>query len=123
MNKAIEVTVKAEYLAEQSLPVEGKYVFAYTITIQNLGDVAVQLISRYWHIVDANNAIQEVEGLGVVGEQPQLQAGESYTYTSGAVLETSTGTMEGHYIMVDDQGNEFKALIPPFALVKPEALH
>ncbi len=123
MKHSIEVSVNASYLPEQSLPNDSKYVFTYTICIKNYGDTGTKLVSRYWHIEDAKQDVQEVEGLGVVGEQPFLKPGESYTYTSGAVLDTSTGIMQGHYIMVDEQGNEFKADIPPFALTPPEAVH
>lgn len=119
----MKVTVKAHYLEQQSLPTENKFVFAYTIGIENTGSEPTQLISRYWHITDGNNGVQEVQGLGVVGKQPRLMPGESYTYTSGAVLDTPTGTMHGYYVMQRDDGTTFKADVPAFALVPPQALH
>lgn len=123
MNTSIDIGIKTNYLEEQSQPEADQFVFTYTITIQNNGLQAAQLISRYWHIVDSNNEVQEVQGIGVVGEQPRLKAGESYTYTSGAVLETASGTMSGKYIMRYDNGEKFEAPIPTFALVQPLALH
>lgn len=120
---AINVHVKAQYLAEHSQPAEDKFVFAYTITLTNEGAETAQLIGRYWHIVDANDQVQEVQGIGVVGEQPHIAPGESYTYTSGAVLETPTGTMRGHYEMQSASGASFNADIPIFALVQPASLH
>lgn len=123
MPHAINIEVNTKYLSEQSRPAENKYVFAYTITITNQGDQPAQLVGRYWRIVDANSQIQEVQGIGVVGEQPHLAPGESYTYTSGAVLQTPTGTMEGHYEMQGEGGETFNATIPAFALVKPSLLH
>ncbi|WP_075187579.1 Co2+/Mg2+ efflux protein ApaG [Teredinibacter haidensis] len=119
----MKVSVIAQYLDEQSQPNDSKYVFAYTISIENTGTEAAKLVSRYWHITDAHDRVQEVNGLGVIGEQPRLQAGETYTYTSGAVLETTTGTMRGHYVMVRDDGSRFEAEIPTFALIPPQALH
>lgn len=119
----MKVTVKAQYLEQQSRPQENKYVFAYTIGIENTGSEPAQLISRYWHITDANNGVQEVQGEGVVGKQPRLMPGENYTYTSGAVLETPTGTMYGHYVMQRNDGTSFNTEIPAFALVPPQALH
>lgn len=123
MNASINIKVHTTYLQDQSHPEENQFVFAYTITILNAGEKAAQLISRYWHIVDANNDVQEVQGLGVVGEQPRLEVGESYTYTSGAVLETPSGTMSGKYTMRYDNGENFDAIIPTFALVRPLSLH
>lgn len=123
MTTPIKVSVKAQFLDEQSEPLEKRFVYAYTICIENTGEQAARLVSRYWHISDANNRVQEVQGVGVVGEQPRIEPGESYTYTSGAVLETNTGTMEGYYTMVRDDGSEFQAQIPTFALVPPRSLH
>lgn len=120
---SITVDVKTQFLENQSVPSEHRYVYAYTITITNRGEVPAQLISRHWRITDANEKLQEVKGLGVVGEQPHLQPGESFTYTSGAILETETGLMEGTYQMRTDQGNMFDAPIPAFALVPPHAVH
>lgn len=119
----IQVSVKTSYLAAQSTPHEQRYVYTYTITIANNGDEPAQLISRHWLITDANEKLQEVQGMGVVGEQPHIKPGESYTYTSGVILETETGLMEGTYHMRADDGAMFDAEIPPFALVPPHAIH
>lgn len=119
----IQVKVKTSYLAAQSRPLEHRYVYTYTITIANNSDEPAQLISRHWRITDANEKLQEVQGMGVVGEQPHIKPGESYTYTSGVVLETETGMMEGTYHMRADSGTIFDAEIPPFALVPPHAIH
>jgi ApaG protein len=120
---AISINVKTQYIETQSVPTEHKYVYAYTITIANQGEVPAQLVSRHWRITDANEKLQEVQGLGVVGEQPHLKPGESYTYTSGVILETETGIMEGTYQMRTDEGTMFDAFIPTFALVPPYAIH
>lgn len=122
-NNDIHIDVKTQYLADQSQPDQHKYVFSYTITICNNSDERAQLVSRRWKIVDANDDTQEVAGIGVVGEQPMIEAGEQYTYTSGSVLDTATGTMEGSYQMRDDNGDEFDVIIPTFALVHPQRLH
>lgn len=119
----IRVIVKSQYLADQSKPKEGQYVHAYTIRIENHGSISAQLISRRWHIVDANDNVQEVTGLGVVGEQPHIGPGEHYVYTSGAVISTPTGTMEGHYTMKSADGSSFDVEIPLFSLVQPSSLH
>lgn len=119
----IAVTTRPQYLPEQSDPEEGRYVFAYTITLHNQGSVPAQLISRHWLITDANEAVQEVKGLGVIGQQPLLQPGEQFEYTSGATLETPVGTMRGSYQMVAEDGTAFEADIPEFALAVPRALH
>jgi ApaG protein len=125
MNKMADmhVSVKTFYIAAQSEPRAQRYVYAYTITIANQGDTAAQLISRHWLITDANDKLQEVQGEGVVGEQPHIKPGESYTYTSGVILETETGIMEGSYQMRSDNGHLFDAKIPAFALVPPHAIH
>lgn len=120
---SIRIDIKTRYLPEQSQPQQKKFVFAYTITITNEGDETAQLISRHWKITDADGEIQEVAGVGVVGEQPVLAPGEEYTYTSGSVLETETGTMEGSYQMRADSGDLFDVPIPAFALVPPHRLH
>ncbi|MBU3069062.1 Co2+/Mg2+ efflux protein ApaG [Aestuariicella sp. G3-2] len=120
---SIRIHIKTRYLPEQSQPQQKKFVFAYTITIANEGEETAQLISRHWKITDANGEIQEVAGVGVVGEQPVLAPGEEYTYTSGSVLETETGTMEGSYQMRADSGDLFDVPIPAFALVPPHRLH
>jgi ApaG protein len=119
----ISVSVNTAYLAEQSDPTADRYVFAYTITIANTGTVAAQLISRHWIITDAENVTQEVKGLGVVGEQPLLQPGESFEYTSGTAMATPVGTMQGSYQMVAEDGNKFDAEIPVFTLSMPRVLH
>ena len=119
----IAVTTVPQYLAEQSDPDAERYVFAYTITIRNIGTVAAQLISRHWLITDANEEVQEVRGLGVVGHQPLLQPGESFEYTSGASLSTPVGTMRGSYQMVAEDGTQFEADIPEFTLAMPRVLH
>lgn len=119
----INVSVKPNYLPEQSRPLENRYVYSYTITISNRGDRPAQLLSRRWLISDANNDMQEVKGDGVVGEQPRLAPGEEYSYTSGVVLATESGTMEGSYQMQTDDGETFDTPIPLFALVPPNAIH
>ncbi|HCS65772.1 MAG TPA: Co2+/Mg2+ efflux protein ApaG [Cellvibrio sp.] len=119
----IQVLVLTQYIEAQSVPMEHRYVYSYTITIANNSNVPAQLVSRHWRIIDANEKLQEVQGLGVVGEQPHLKPGESYTYTSGVILETETGIMEGTYHMRTDQGAMFDAPIPTFALVPPHAVH
>lgn len=119
----INVLVKTEYLAEQSNPAESRYIYTYTITIENTGKAPAQLISRRWVIYDTRNQKREVEGLGVVGEQPRIAPGESFTYTSGVILETPTGTMGGSYQMEDSDGEAFDVTIPTFALVPPYAIH
>lgn len=124
MNKHnFQVSVNTRYLNEQSQPEKNRFVHAYDIVISNIGSVTAQLISRKWHIIDANNEVQEVQGMGVIGEQPTLEPGQSYSYTSGVVIATDTGTMTGSYTMRTPEGEEFEANIPMFALVKPSALH
>jgi ApaG protein len=119
----IRIEVATNYVVDQSEPDVGRYVFAYTITIENLSDVAAKLLSRHWVITDANGKIQEVTGDGVVGEQPHLNPGESFRYSSGAVLETPVGAMQGSYRMEADNGTNFEAPIPPFTLAVPGVLH
>jgi len=119
----ISINVDTTYLAEQSDPASDRYVFAYTISIANTGTVAAQLISRHWVITDAENVTQEVKGLGVVGEQPLLQPGESFEYTSGTAMATPVGTMQGTYQMVAEDGIKFDAEIPKFTLSMPRVLH
>lgn len=119
----ITVAVKSAYLAEQSDPARSHYVFAYTITITNTGAVAAKLISRHWIITDAEHKVQEVKGLGVVGEQPLLLPGESFEYTSGTSLATAVGTMRGTYQMAAGDGKTFDAEIPSFTLSMPRVLH
>ena len=119
----VAVSAKTQYLAEQSDEGEGRYVFAYTITIRNVGNVTAQLISRHWIITDAQGLVQEVRGLGVVGAQPVLKPGESHEYTSGTAIATPVGTMKGSYQMVADDGTRFEAPIPEFTLSVPRVLH
>ena len=111
------------FIAEQSAPEKDRYVFAYTITITNEGTVPAQLLNRHWLITDSNGKIQEVRGDGVIGEQPYLKPGEKFRYTSGAVLETPVGTMQGQYTMHPDEGDNFNATIPQFTLSIPRTLH
>jgi ApaG protein len=119
----IEVDAKASYVAEQSDPSRNQYVFAYTITITNAGSTAAQLVSRHWFITDGEHHVQEVQGQGVVGQQPLLQPGESFEYTSGATLPTPVGTMHGSYRMVATDGAAFEAPIRTFTLSVPRVLH
>ncbi len=119
----IEIHPLPQYIPDQSDPDNGRYVFTYTVTIKNIGEIAAQLVSRHWIITDGNNEIQEVRGLGVVGKQPLLQPGESFEYTSGSVLTTPIGTMKGSYQMVAEDGTHFSAEIPEFVLASPRALH
>ena len=120
---AIDVDVRSRFLPEQSLPEDGRFVFAYTIRIRNTGSVPARLIARHWLITDANGKVEEVRGEGVVGEQPRLRPGEDFEYTSGAVLETGSGTMQGSYQMLADDGTRFDADIAPFTLSIPRTLH
>ncbi|MEN9704994.1 MAG: hypothetical protein RLZZ393_873 [Pseudomonadota bacterium] len=119
----IRVEVETSYLADQSDPAEGRHVFAYTITVHNDGTRPAQLLSRHWIITDADGKVQEVRGDGVVGEQPRIEPGQGFRYTSGAVLETPVGTMQGSYQMVDDEDQRFTAVITPFRLAMPGLLH
>lgn len=119
----LTVQVKTQYLESQSEPDLFNYVFGYTITIKNTGQIAAQLISRHWVIVDANNQLQEVRGLGVVGHQPLLQPGEQFEYTSGTSLKTPQGSMHGKYFCVAEDGEQFEAKIPEFVLSLPRTLH
>ncbi len=117
------VEVETIYIPEQSSPEEHRYVFAYTITIRNEGTVPSQLLTRHWVITDAEGKVQEVEGEGVVGEQPYLRPGEGFRYTSGTVIETPVGSMHGSYHMRADDGVEYDTPIAPFTLSMPHALH
>lgn len=119
----INIAVKTHYIAEQSAPAQDRYVFAYTITIHNQGEIAAQLLSRHWIITDGEGKTQEVHGDGVVGEQPYLRPGEAFRYTSGTVLDTPVGSMQGSYQMQDEEGQRFDAPIPPFTLAIPRTLH
>ncbi len=119
----IEISVATAYLEKHSEPENNRFAFSYTITIENKSTEAAQLISRHWIITDANNAVQEVKGMGVIGEQPRIPPGESYTYSSGSILETQAGTMEGSYQMQTDSGEGFNVAIPTFMLTTPRSLH
>ena len=120
---SIEVGVETSYIDDQSDPDADRYVFAYTITISNRGNSPAKLINRHWLITDANGKVQEVRGEGVVGEQPYLRPGEVFRYTSGTVIETPVGTMEGEYEMVADNGDAFLAPVDRFSLSVPRVLH
>jgi len=120
---AIQVLVETEYLASQSKPESRQYAFAYHITLTNEGPVGAQLISRHWIIVDGNGVRREIKGMGVVGEQPLISPGESYQYSSGAVLETVVGTMQGSYHMQAENGVGFEVAIPMFSLALPNAIN
>ena len=117
------VQVQSVYIETHSQPEEERYVFAYTVTIRNLGRSAVQLLGRYWLITNGNGRETEVQGEGVVGVQPHIEPGEEYQYTSGAVIETPMGTMQGHYEMVDVDGNVFRVAIPVFRLAVTTLIH
>ena len=119
----IKVEPSPQFLAEQSDPENDRYLFAYTITIVNVGDVPAQLVSRHWIITDANNEVQEVRGLGVVGKQPLLKPGDVFEYTSGCQLDTPVGTMRGSFQMTAEDGTQFEALIDEFTLAIPRVLH
>lgn len=119
----LEIQIATRFLDEESQPDDDRYVFAYTIRIRNVGRLPAQLLGRHWVITDANGKTEEVHGDGVVGEQPRLEPGEDFIYTSGAVLSTAVGTMEGSYDMMGDDGAHFDAPIPPFTLSIPRTLH
>jgi len=121
-NKII-VETAPQYIASQSSPKEDRYVFAYTITITNAGIIPAKLLSRHWLITDSNGKIQEIKGEGVIGEQPYLKPGESFRYSSGAMIETPVGVMQGKYLLISDNGENFKAPIPKFTLSIPRTLH
>ncbi len=120
---SIEVRVQTHYLEDQSAPDDARYVFSYTIDIVNTGTVAAQLISRHWIITDAEGTVQEVRGLGVVGQQPLLQPGQGFEYSSGCALATPVGTMKGSYQMTAEDGEQFEATIAEFVLSMPRVLH
>ena len=117
------VQVVPRYLPEQSDPDESRYLFAYTVTIRNTGEVAAQLLSRHWIITDGDGQVEEVRGPGVVGEQPMLQPGQAFQYTSGCPLATPVGSMHGSYQCIAEDGTAFEATIPEFVLSAPRALH
>ena len=118
-----EIDIETRYIVEQSEPEKERFVFSYTITIRNKGQISTRLLRRHWIITDGNGNVQEVEGEGVVGEQPYLKPGEGFRYTSGTVLTTPLGSMHGSYKMIADDGREFDAPIPAFTLSIPNTLH
>ncbi len=122
-NMPISIDVDTQFIDKQSSPEHSQYAFAYTITISNHSTEAVKLISRHWLITDSQNKVQEVRGDGVIGQQPLIQPGSSFSYTSGALLETSAGTMEGSYQMISESGLKFDAPIQLFSLIHPGSLH
>lgn len=119
----VDVSVVTHYLADQSQPEQDRFAFAYTITVQNNGELAAKLLSRHWVITDGDGHVEHVRGEGVVGQQPLIDAGKSHTYTSGTVMTTKVGTMQGTYQMRADDGKHFDAVIKPFRLAVPGALH
>ena len=123
MTQRIRVNVETSYVAEQSDPGAQRYVFAYTITILNEGNEGAKLLRRHWIITDSDGKVQEVRGDGVVGEQPHLQPGQGFRYSSAAILDTPVGTMQGSYEMQEDGGEQFDAPIAPFRLAVPGVLH
>jgi len=119
----IRVDVQTSYIEEQSSPRDKRFAFAYTITIHNEGPIPARLLTRHWIITDANGKVKEVRGEGVVGEQPYIKPGQEYRYSSGAVIETPVGTMQGSYRLMTDDGQQFDAPIAPFRLAIPGVLH
>ncbi|MEX3774200.1 Co2+/Mg2+ efflux protein ApaG [Pseudomonas sp. MYb118] len=119
----VDVSVVTRYLADQSQPEQNRFAFAYTITVQNNGELAAKLLSRHWVITDGDGHVEEVRGAGVVGLQPLIQSGDNHTYSSGTVMTTKVGTMQGTYQMIADDGKQFDAIIAPFRLAVPGALH
>jgi ApaG protein len=119
----ISISVETSYIESQSVPADNVFAFSYTIQIHNTGGKAAKLLNRHWVITDADGKVQEVKGEGVVGQQPHLRPGEAFRYTSGTLLATPVGSMEGEYEMVDDNGERFIAKIPPFSLATPNSLH
>jgi ApaG protein len=119
----VDVSVVTRFLPEQSQPDENRFAFAYTVTIQNNGELPAQLLTRHWVITDGDGHVQEVRGDGVVGQQPRIDPGASHTYTSGTVMATRVGSMQGSYQMVADDGKRFDAIIAPFRLAVPGSLH
>lgn len=124
MNRhCIKVAARSQFQPDQSSPAEGRYVFAYTVVIENQGTEPARLIDRHWIITDADGQVQEVRGQGVVGEQPHLRPGERFQYTSGTILPTPVGAMHGSYGMVGDDGIRFDAEIPAFSLASTTSIH
>ncbi|MBT1155809.1 Co2+/Mg2+ efflux protein ApaG [Aminobacter anthyllidis] len=123
ITRNIAVEVEPFYLVDQSEPSENRYVWGYRVTIENNSDEFVQLLSRYWHITDASGRVEEVRGPGVVGDQPELNPGDSYQYASGCPLSTPSGIMVGRYTMRNEAGEMFDIAIPAFSLDLPDAWH
>ncbi|MBZ0116371.1 MAG: Co2+/Mg2+ efflux protein ApaG [Sandaracinaceae bacterium] len=123
LTEGIRVTVTSRYLAEQSVPTARRFVWAYTVRIQNEGAEPARLDTRHWIITDSGGHVEEVRGPGVVGEHPHLGPGEGFQYTSGCILKTSSGTMHGSYQMQRDDGRRFDAEIAPFTLSMPQTLN
>ena len=119
----VDVSVVTRFLAEQSQPEQNRFAFAYTITVRNNGSLPAKLLSRHWIITDGDGHVEEVRGAGVVGQQPLIAAGQSHTYSSGTVMTTRVGNMQGSYEMLADDGQHFDAIIAPFRLAVPGALH
>jgi ApaG protein len=119
----IDVSVVTRYLPEQSQPEQNRFAFAYTVTVSNKGELPAKLLSRHWVITDGDGRVQEVRGAGVIGQQPLVEAGASHTYSSGTVMTTRVGIMQGSYQMLADDGKRFDALIAPFRLAVPGSLH
>ena len=119
----IDVSVTTRYLAAQSQPEQSRYAFSYTVTIVNNGELPAQMLSRHWIITDGDGRVQEVRGAGVIGQQPHIEPGASHTYSSGTVMTTQVGTMQGSYQMLAEDGKRFDATIAPFRLAVPGALH
>ena len=123
MKEKATISTVSGFVEQQSNAADKRFVFSYTITIENISDTPFQLISRHWLIRDANHKVEEVYGEGVIGEQPVIKPGQKYTYSSGAVLETEMGTMEGRYFMLSVNKDEFEVAIPKFVLTVPRILH
>jgi len=123
MKYDIRVTVTTQYIEAESNPEANRFTFSYTINIENYGEIPVKLLSRHWIITDANNRVQEVKGKGVIGEQPYLMQANAFTYTSGTMLETPVGSMQGTFQMIADDGHLFDAVIEPFSLALPRVLN
>ncbi len=121
--RILDVSVTTRYIDDQSAPERGSYVFTYSVTIRNTGQVGAQLIARHWIITDANNHIEEVRGLGVVGRQPLIKPGEEFEYTSGTALATPQGSMQGEFLCVTEKGEKFQVRVPEFVLSLPRTLH
>ncbi|MFI8981867.1 Co2+/Mg2+ efflux protein ApaG [Ectopseudomonas khazarica] len=119
----IDVSVTTRYLPAQSQPEQSRYAFSYKVTIVNNGELPAQLLSRHWIITDGDGRVQEVHGAGVIGQQPHIAPGASHTYSSGTVMATQVGTMQGSYQMLAEDGKRFDAIIAPFRLAMPGALH